>query len=637
MRAMTDAMRDDEWLETDGLGGYAMGSASGIRHRRYHGLLMTASRPPAGRIALVKAVEAWVEGPRGRAFLSSHRYASGVLHPDGARRIETFSTLPWPRWTYRFEDGTLVAHELVMSRGLPRIALAWRVIGELRPLTLFVRPLLSFADHHALERERPWPLATEIEEGRVRFRLAAPVPELVVLANNAYTQAPDWYRGFLYEEEANRGFDAIEDLASPGFFRFDLLGREAALVLAADGAGIDAADNAAGLVSRIKHEEATRRARFASPLQRAADAYLVRRGEGLSIIAGYPWFTDWGRDTFIAVRGLCLATGRYDEAESILAAWVRALDGGMLPNRFPEDGAPEFNAVDASLWFVVAVGALLERRRLRERRRFLEAIGTIVDAYRRGARYGIRAERDGLLACGVPGTQLTWMDAKIGDQVVTPRIGKPVEVQALWINALAVAARIAARFDEPLARARAAFEQRFWNDAGGYLYDVVDCDHVPGAVDASFRANQVFAVGGLPLAVMSGPRARRLVDAVEERLWTPAGPRTLAPGEPGYVGRYRGAAAERDAAYHQGTVWPYLTGAFVEAWLRVRGDTAAARREARTRFFTPLLTRLDPTQSGHLPELADAESPHRPGGCPFQAWSVGEALRLDLEVLALPH
>jgi glycogen debranching enzyme len=238
-----------------------------------------------------------------------------------------------------------------------------------------------------------------------------------------------------------------------------------------------------------------------------------------------------------------------------------------------------------------------------------------------------------LLAAGEPGVQLTWMDAKVGDWVVTPRIGKPVEVQALWLNALQVGGRFSERWQAQVARGHASFTTRFWNDAAGGLYDVVDCDHRPGTVDAAFRPNQIFAVGGLPLALMEGERARRLVDTVAARLWTPLGLRSLAPGEPGYVGRYQGGVRERDGAYHQGTVWPWLLGAFVEAWVRVLGATPAVKRNARERFLAPLWRHLDEAGLGHVSEIADGDPPHTPRGCPFQAWSVAEALRLDRVVL----
>jgi predicted glycogen debranching enzyme len=362
-----------------------------------------------------------------------------------------------------------------------------------------------------------------------------------------------------------------------------------------------------------------------------------------TIIAGYPWFTDWGRDTLIALRGLCLATGRLEEAREILLTWAASVSEGMLPNRFPDQGGqPEFNAVDASLWFVIAVHEFLQaaqKQRLAlngDRTKLLIAVEAILDGYSKGTRFGIRADSDGLLACGVPGVQLTWMDAKVGDWVVTARIGKPVEVQALWLNALWIASQQNERWKEPLQRGLASFQTRFWNPERKMLYDVVDVNHQPGTTDATFRPNQIFAVGGLPLRLIEDNRAFLIVEAVKDHLWTPLGLRSLAPGEPGYAPRYEGGVRERDGAYHQGTVWPWLLGAFVEAWTWVHKRTPAALHEARREYLQPLLDHLETAGLGHISEIADAEAPHTPRGCPWQAWSVGEALWLDQVVLAEP-
>jgi predicted glycogen debranching enzyme len=362
----------------------------------------------------------------------------------------------------------------------------------------------------------------------------------------------------------------------------------------------------------------------------------VRRGDGQTIIAGYPWFTDWGRDAFIALRGLCLETGRVDDARRILLEWSDAVSLGMLPNRFADSGdAPEFNSVDASLWFVVAVKDLLEaaaagRGALTppERQRLLAAVTEILEGYSEGTRYGIRLDADGLLACGEPGVQLTWMDAKVGDWVVTPRGGKPVEVQALWLHALAFASTWDARWQVAYVRGRINFARKFWNPNGQCLYDVVDVDHVPGRLDAACRPNQILALGGLGESLLDTDRTRIALGAVERKLLTPLGLRSLAPDEAGYAPHYRGGPRERDGAYHQGTVWPWLIGPFVDAWLATRGRTDAAKVEARARFLRPLELHLEDAGLGHVSEIADAEPPFTPRGCPFQAWSVGEMLRV---------
>ncbi|TMB12791.1 MAG: glycogen debranching protein [Deltaproteobacteria bacterium] len=621
-----------EWLEADGLGGFASGTVSGIRTRRYHAILLAATSPPAGRVVLVNGCEAWLETPGGAFALTSQRYTPDVVHPDGAHRIEAFEPDPWPVWTFRLPDGSRIEHGLLVERGRAATALYWR-LREGPGGTLAVRPLVSGRDYHALHHENPaFRFDAEVAGERVVWRPYPGLPAIVARSNGTYAHAPDWYRNFLYTEERDRGLAHVEDLGSPGVFRWDLTRGEATWILAAE--GHEPADD----LATLRAAEERRRRRFPSQLHRAADTYLVRRGSGKTILAGYPWFTDWGRDTFIALRGLRLATGRLDDARAILLEWAGAVSRGMLPNRFPDRGEePEFNAVDAALWYVVAVHEFLALAG-RVARQDREALGAAVDAIlsgcARGTRYRIRADVDGLLAAGEPGVQLTWMDAKVGDWVVTPRIGKPVEVQALWLNALRVGSAFSERWAAVYAAGRATFEARFWNEAGGALHDVVDVDHQAGTVDPTFRPNQILAVGGLPFPVLEGERARRVVDAVEMRLLTPLGLRSLAPDEPGYAPRYEGGVRQRDGAYHQGTVWPWLMGPFVEAWVRVRGGSAEAKREARERFLAPLRRHLDEAGLGHVSEIADAEPQHLPRGCPFQAWSVGELLRLDQVVLA---
>jgi predicted glycogen debranching enzyme len=370
---------------------------------------------------------------------------------------------------------------------------------------------------------------------------------------------------------------------------------------------------------------------------------LVKRGGGQTIVAGYPWFTDWGRDTFISLRGLCLATGRLDEARDILLEWSGVVSEGMLPNRFPDQGdQPEYNSVDASLWYIIAVYDFLQAPRLRsstvspsQKKLLQKAIEAILAGYSQGTRYGIRMDGDGLVAAGAPGVQLTWMDAKIGDWVVTPRIGKPVEIQALWLNALWIGSRFSPHWEERFALGMESFRARFWNEQGGYLYDVVDVDHQPGKIDPTFRPNQIFAVGGLPVALIDGERACRIIEAVTRRLWTPMGLRSLAPEEPGYTPKYDGGVNDRDGVYHQGTVWPWLSGAFVEAWVRVHGGSEEVKRAARERFVAPFMEHLKTAGLGHISEIADGNQPHTPRGCPFQAWSLAELMRLDRAVLAM--
>ncbi|MGE0552513.1 MAG: amylo-alpha-1,6-glucosidase [Gemmatimonadales bacterium] len=626
---------DAEWLEPDGLGGFASGTVSGERRRRYHGLLTVATTPPTGRVMLLSGFDASVErardqGDARREFLTPQRYRPGVQTESA--ELEDFTIDPWPTWTFRLAGGLGVIQEIMVPRGQPTVAIRWRLEEPAPGVRLVVRPFLVARDLHALERERELWADAEVSPGRVRFAPDERLPAIECLHDGSYRHDPTWYRGFELDEERDRGFDSVEDALAPGAFEWDLSSGGAAQVAFHAGAAPPRAGDLDRLLRDLRKAELTRR-ETPNRLERAIDAYLVERGGGRSIVAGYPWFTDWGRDTFIAMRGLCLGAGRLDDARSILLAWAATVSEGMLPNRFVDRGdTPEFNSVDASLWYVIAAHEYLAKA-ARIRRSDGEAIGravrAILDGYRRGTRYGIRMDGDGLLACGVPGQQLTWMDARIGDWVVTPRIGKPVEIQALWINALRLGAGDDPSCAELAAKAEASFVARFWNAEAGMLYDVADVAHVPGRVDSSVRPNQIFAVGGLPVGLLDRARAARVVEAVETRLLTPLGLRSLAPGDPDFAPRYQGGPRERDAAYHQGTVWPWLLGAFVEAWLRVAGDTVSHRAEARRRFLEPLLAHLDTAGLGHISEIADATPPFTPRGCPFQAWSLGEALRIE--------
>jgi predicted glycogen debranching enzyme len=624
---------DIEWLETDGRGGFAMGTAAGIRTRRYHALLVAATTPPTGRLVLVNGVDVRLVTQAGAFALSSHEYEPGVIHPDGAARIRTFRAQPWPRWVFAAEDGTLVEQEVLLLGESGETLVTFRLARGAPGARLEVRPLLSGRDYHATHHENPaFRMHAERDGDCLRFRPYDAVPDVTLRTGGHWVQGPLWFRRFRYREESARGLDAIEDLASPGHVELEL-GSERAFVAFGWAKRGEAAPR--GDLAELSERERARRLKVRSFLELAAEAYVVERGPRPTIVAGYPWFTDWGRDTFIALRGLCLSLGRFDVAGRILAEWSKHVRDGLLPNCFPDGAnAPDDNSVDAPLWFVVAAGEYLGKLRdaglepdPTQRRALDAASSAILSGLAAGTRHGIRADADGLLACGVPGRQLTWMDAKVGEHVVTPRIGKPVEIQALWLNALRIGARRERHFHDLYERGVQSFRSRFLGP-GGTLSDVVDAGHVAGNDDRSFRPNQILALGGLPWPLVDAAVARRIVDRVEAELVTPLGLRTLACFEPGYVGRYAGGPWERDQAYHQGTAWPWLLGPFVEAWLRVRGDTASARRLARERFVAPWLAHLETAGIGHVSEIADGDFPHAPRGAPFQAWSLGELLRV---------
>lgn len=643
-----------EWLVADGLGGYASGSADGIRARRYHAYLIVAAPKDERRFTLVNDLELWFDTPNGSLALSSHRYAPDVVHPDGASRLAHFAAEPWPTWQYDLGGGRTIIQQLFAPRTTVRAAMVmqWRVVGgsgDGAPLRLRARPLLSGRDFHALHKQNPDFRFAPDRPGDESWlwRPYDGVPPILLHANGSYHHEPLWFRNFSYPEERVRGLDDTEDLASPGELSWELGGNhgsEAVLVLTVpeEWGGYETRGNVAEEVRALASSERARVAAFKSRLHHSADEYLVRRGRRDTIIAGYPWFTDWGRDTFIALRGVCLETARLVEAERILASWCDTLSEGMMPNTFPTYGTePQYNSVDASLWFVIAAQAYLDVSARRGHwvdpgiaKRLTDAGQEVLEAYARGTRYGIRMDDDGLLAAGEPGFALTWMDAVVNGVPMTPRIGKPVEVQSLWVNALVVGSRWDERWGDHADQASESFADRFWNGERGCLFDVVDLDHVAGRVDDRIRPNQIFAVGGLRIALLAGERARSTIDLVERTLWTPMGLRTLAPGEPGYTTACAGPPAERDRAYHNGPAWPWLMGPFVDAWIRARAvgggpwATKAVRGEARRRFLGGLARHLDDAGLGHVSELADAEEPWTPRGCPFQAWSVAEMLRL---------
>ena len=634
-----------EWLETDGLGGFASGTVGLIRTRRYHALLLAAPETTGApgtenRVVHVNGVEVVLETGDAQHALSSQQYASGVIHPNGRDRITSFTDEPWPTWTFTIAPGVEVTQQIVMTHGAPLVALSWSFSAATTG-RLVVRPLLSARDYHALHHEN---LAFRFKATRradlLSWQPYDAHPAILALSNGSYEPEARWYRDFLYSEEKARGLDHVEDLASPGRFVFDVAAGEAILILGvddADGRRVASTASPTVCLEQVRDSERRRRSAYPTRLERSAADFVVRRGRRSTIVAGYPWFTDWGRDTFISMRGLCIATDRLDVAERILLSWSEHVSEGMLPNYFPDGGRSlAYNSVDASLWFVIAVHeycqAASTNRTLHSETsdRLTAAVVAIVEGYRRGTRYGIRCTPDALLAAGEPGVQLTWMDAMTDGRVVTPRVGKPVEVQALWINALRIAGQLTAidTYAALAERATRSFTDRFWNAERGCLYDVVDVDHRNGALDPLIRPNQIFAVGGLPWTIVPRERSRTIVKLLEEKLWTPFGLRTLAPGEPGYTGGYLGDPSGRDASYHQGTAWPWLAGAFIESYLRVHTVGPAAQTRARQKFLEPLLANVGNPGLGHLTEIADAEAPHTPRGAPFQAWSLGELVRV---------
>jgi predicted glycogen debranching enzyme len=633
-----------EWLCTNGIGGFASGTVAGTPTRRYHGLLVAALRPPLGRTLLAAHVHETVACDGQRLALATARWASGALTPDGYRHIESFRLDgTTPVWTYACGDA-LVEKRIWMEPGANTTYVRYAVLRGRRPVGLTLRALASYRDYHATTQAGDWRMTVAaVPHGVQLMAFDGARPYRLLAAGARTSPTHTWFRGLHLGREAERGLDHLDDVLHAATFEAELEPGES-LTLVASAETDPSLDGEAAWQRRIRHEARVlrrwidaRAERAESPgwiaqLVLAADQFLAGRPtpedpDGLTVIAGYPWFGDWGRDTMIALPGLTLTTGRPEAARSILTTFARFLDRGMLPNHFPDAGeAPEYNTVDATLWYVEAIRAYHDATGDDGLLKTLwPALEAIVAAHREGTRYGIGVDPgDGLLAAGEAGVQLTWMDAKVGDWVVTPRTGKPVEVNALWYNALRAMVAFGARLGQPTAgyraqadRVAASFE-RFWYTTGGYCHDVID---TPSGDDATLRPNQILAVS-LPESPLSPARRRAVVDAVASRLLTSHGLRSLAPDDPAYRGRYGGDQRQRDGAYHQGTVWAWLLGPFALAHHRVYRDPAAARS-----FLLPLADHLGTHGVGTLAEIFDGDPPFRPDGCVAQAWSVAETLR----------
>jgi predicted glycogen debranching enzyme len=633
------ASLDREWLETNGLGSFACGTVSGVNTRRYHGLLTAALHPPGGRMLLLsKLDETLVIGDR-RIDLATNEY-SGAIHPEGYRLLSNFRLDPFPIWTFEV-SGVRLEKSVFMLHGSNAVQVEYKLLQapEGIELVLELRPLTAFRDYHSTTHENAaLNPAVDRAPNLASVQPYAALPRLY-FAHDAENVQPQgyWYKNFFYRVEKERGLDFEEDLFNPFMLAFKFsMDRSAIVIASTEPMDIEQA-------GEFRQAELQRREQLAlsspvnDPLVRAlttaADQFLVRRGDDWTVIAGYPWFTDWGRDTMISLPGLTLFTGRTHIAKSILRNFARHADLGMLPNRFVDSGeTAEFNSVDATLWFFEAVRAYAAVTSDYEfiRQELYEALNAIMEFHIRGTRYNIRVADDGLLNSGAPGIQLTWMDAKIGDWVVTPRSGKPVEIQALWYNALCIMADLAERFGQTeqqkkysgmASQASETFNNIFWNAGAQCLYDVVN----DGSPDSSIRPNQIFAAS-LHHSMLPADRARAVVATVERELLTPVGLRTLNQANPGYRASYTGDQYSRDSAYHQGTVWPWLLGPFISANVRVNGGTAESRLRARS-FLRGIEQHLAEAGLGQISEIFDGDAPHHPRGCFAQAWSVAEIMR----------
>jgi predicted glycogen debranching enzyme len=634
-----------EWLVTNNLGGYASGTVAGANTRRYHGLLVASLKPPVQRTVLLAKVNLAVRYRDRDYELTANEYAGGIIHPEGYVHIESFRLLAGlPTW--RFAIGDALLQQQIFMAPLTHVTyLSLQLLRASSELELTLQPLCTYRDYHSESRgARPFAVRAGVADCSVcAFEGARELS--LSLQQGQFEAGGDWYWNLFHRVESERGLDATEDLFTPGRFMTRLADGERRFFVAS----IEAGTPPSGEEVLASIEQKAKRLVGALPqsapgwvrqLALASDQFIVQRSvqgrAGLSVIAGYPWFTDWGRDAMIALPGLTSAIGRRDIALGVLQTFARSADRGMLPNRFPDgDEPPEYNTADATLWLFHALADYLEvepARRLP--RELLPVLLQIIDAHVEGTRYGIAVDpSDGLLHAGVPGVQLTWMDAKVDDWVVTPRIGKCVEINALWLNALDVTARLAVREGEMAAAQRcedllslaSAHFERFWNPQRGCLFDVIDVDGGDGC-DPSLRPNQLFAVS-LPFSGLQRAQMRAVVDVCAAELLTSYGLRSLATGESAYVGHYQGDRWRRDGAYHQGTVWSWLLGPFALAHHRVFGDASLAQS-----FLEPIADHLRDACIGSISEIFDGDAPHAPRGCFAQAWSVGEVLRAWLRL-----
>jgi predicted glycogen debranching enzyme len=636
-----EAASSREWLETNGIGGFASSTITGLNTRRYHGLLTAATKPPVGRMVLLSKLEETLVLSGRRFDLSANRYPDAI-YPEGYRYLKSFRLDPFPVFTYEVQD-VAIEKSVFMIQGENSTVVEYRILsGAAGDCRLELRPLIAFRDYHSTtHHNQALDPAVSQAAGVASMTpyYGLPPLHLAHTADRVETSG-NWYYSFEYERERERGLDYQEDLYNPLVLHFS--GPRAAVIASTQPR--DARDAPA-----LRRAEIARRSTISvgSPqagslvpaLTCAADQFVVARANNRSIIAGYHWFSDWGRDTMVALPGIALVPGHFQAAREILAQFALSVDQGMLPNRFPDAGEqPEYNTVDATLWFFDAARAYLKYSGDQEflRAQLYSVLRDIVDWHERGTRYGIRVDTDGLLRAGVAGMQLTWMDARVGDRVVTPRHGKPVEIQALWYNALRTMQQFAEilgddsglqRYRQMAVRVQASFNEKFWNDAAGCLYDVVG----PEVRDTSIRPNQVLAAS-LEYPVLAPARAAGMLEVVRRELLTPFGLRTLASSDPQYRGRCEGGVAARDGAYHQGTVWPWLMGPFISAYVKAHDRSAAARAQAAG-WLEPFRTHMLEAGLGQISEIFDGDPPHAPRGCIAQAWSVAELLRAAVEDL----
>jgi predicted glycogen debranching enzyme len=643
-----------EWLETNGLGGWASSSLSGCNTRRYHGLLMAAITPPAERMLLVSKLDETIILD-GRPYdLSTNNYGD-TISPRGFQFLSSFRKDFFPEWIYEVA-GIRLRKTITMVTGENTTLIRYEVLKSEKPFVMQLLPLIAARGYHQLQHANHnifWDV--DFKNGLFHNQPFEGAPDIYIyVPDSSYQSVNTWYFRFNYLQEKFRGLDYEEDLFNHGIFSVELKDGDALNII------LSTEDPTGKNPETLFESEKNRKFSLLKgvpgdtlrQLVLAADQFIVQRTvpsreDGTppvslkTVIAGYHWFTDWGRDTMISLPGLCLRTGRYEDARKIIAVFAKSVSMGMLPNRFQDNNEPpEYNNVDGTLWYFNAVYAYLQSTKDRNfiLKEILPVLKSIIEWHVKGTRYYIHVDTDGLLFAGETGEQLTWMDARIGNWVVTPRMGKPVEIEALWYNALKIFEELllmngekdyADDIHQKAEQAKESFGNTFWYAAGNYLYDVID---EQGRPDASLRPNQVFALS-LPFHLVEGEKAKAVMNVVRAKLYTPVGLRSLSPDDPRYKGIYGGDTLSRDAAYHQGTVWSWLLGPFLEAGMKTYGDTF--RKEAVT-AVEQFAYHLNEAGIGNVSEIFDGDAPHHPRGCIAQAWGVAETIRV-IKTYSLIH
>lgn len=666
-----------EWLIANGMGSYASAALSGANTRRYHGLFVAALDAPVRRTVLLSRLDETVSTGAEAEALATSYWQSGVVAPAGYEKLRTFTHEPVPTWHYELAGGDLIK-QVAMLPGKQSVTIGYSWLSnEGKAARIGLAVIANYRDFHSQTRgSESWSFLQEPGQNRVRikaFEGAAPME--IVFDRGEYTDDAHWYWSYFWPEERARGLIDTEDGYRTGILTATLQpGESLTLTVALDAV---AEPRPIGAVVRDVAEAQEQRLELAgkpadvvvAQLVKAADSFVPERKStgGSTIIAGYHWFGDWGRDSMISLPGLTLATGRAGAAQSILRTFGKYLSKGMLPNYFPDSGQqPAYNTIDATFWWAWALDNYLKATGdLQLVREQLPLLAEVIDWHERGTRHGIGMDEDGLITGGEAGVQLTWMDARVGDYVVTPRAGKAVEINALWYNFLRTTARFheliagsgdglmeekvhleaASAYNHRAEMVARSFLEKFWNESTESLYDVIAPD---GVADASLRPNQIFAAS-LPFTPLSAEKCRGVLIAVERELLTPYGLRSLSPSDPRYQARYGSGKSianqyDRDITYHQGTIWPWLIGAWVDARVRVLGDDEK-NLTAISAHLSHLVRHLFAEAGiGFISEIFDAEEPHVARGCIAQAWSVAELLRvawrypkLRLGVLAHQH